>query len=310
MEIEYKLQVFEGPLDLLLHLIEKNKVDIYDIPIVTITEQYLDYVEQMQENDMDVMSEFLVMAATLIQIKSKMLLPREETEEEEEEDPRAELVRRLLEYKMYKYAALELKDMELDASHSLYKKATIPKEVATFKEEIDPAELVDGMTLSMLNDIYKSIMRKQVDKIDPIRSKFGTIEREEINIEERMIQVREEVRGLKGINFRTLLDTQPTKMNIIITFMSILELMKIGAIMIRQDSTFGEIVIDSLDEIEVEGNTAVMNDFDKQATVEMAAEKDQDDPDHYEKYDEEYADENTTQETEDENTENNTSEQL
>ncbi len=251
MEIAYKLNVFEGPLDLLLHLIEKNKVDIYDIPIVTITEQYLAYVSEMQEQDMDVMSEFLVMAGTLLQIKSKMLLPREETEEEEEEDPRAELVRRLLEYKMYKYAALELKDMELDASHNLYKKPTIPKEVEEYREEVDPAELVDGLTLSKLNDIFQSIMRKQVDKIDPIRSKFGTIEKEEINIEERMVQIREEVRGLKGINFRTLLETQPTRMNIIITFMSILELMKVGAIIIRQEETFGEIVIDSLDEIEV-----------------------------------------------------------
>lgn len=251
MEIAYKLNVFEGPLDLLLHLIEKNKVDIYDIPIVTITEQYLAYVSEMQEQDMDVMSEFLVMAGTLLQIKSKMLLPREETAEEEEEDPRAELVRRLLEYKMYKYAALELKDMELDASHNLYKKPTIPKEVEEYREEVDPAELVDGLTLSKLNDIFQSIMRKQVDKIDPIRSKFGTIEKEEINIEERMVQIREEVRGLKGINFRTLLETQPTRMNIIITFMSILELMKVGAITIRQEETFGEIVIDSLDEIEV-----------------------------------------------------------
>ena len=251
MEIAYKLNVFEGPLDLLLHLIEKNKVDIYDIPIVTITEQYLAYVSEMQEQDMDVMSEFLVMAGTLLQIKSKMLLPREETEEEEEEDPRAELVRRLLEYKMYKYAALELKDMELDASHNLYKKPTIPKEVEEYREEVDPAELVDGLTLSKLNDIFRSIMRKQVDKIDPIRSKFGTIEKEEINIEDRMVQIREEVRGLKGINFRTLLETQPTRMNIIITFMSILELMKVGAITIRQEETFGEIVIDSLEEIEV-----------------------------------------------------------
>ena len=248
MGIAYKLNVFEGPLDLLLHLIEKNKVDIYDVPIVTITEQYLEYVNGMQENDMDVMSEFLVMAGTLLQIKSKMLLPKQEKEEEEEEDPRAELVRRLLEYKMYKYAALELKDMELDASRNLYKKPTIPDEVKEHKEEVDPADLVDGLTLSMLNDIFKSIMRKQVDKIDPIRSKFGTIEKEEINIEDRMIQIREDIRGLKGINFRTLLEAQPTRMNIIITFMSILELMKVGAITIRQEEIFGEIVIDSLDE--------------------------------------------------------------
>lgn len=253
MDIEYKLQVFEGPLDLLLHLIEKNKVDIYDIPIVTITEQYLEYVNEMQNLDMDVMSEFLVMAATLIRIKSKMLLPGKEETEEEEEDPRAELVRRLLEYKVYKYAAIELKDMELSASHAMYKKPTIPKEVSMHKEEVDPVELVDGMTLNALNEIFQSIMKKQVDKIDPVRSKFGTIEKEEINIEDRMIQIREEVRGLKGINFRTLLESQPTKMNIIITFMSILELMKVGAIIIRQEDTFGEIVIDSLDELTSEG---------------------------------------------------------
>lgn len=266
MGIAYKLQVFEGPLDLLLHLIEKNKVDIYDIPIVTITEQYLEYVEQMQEQDMDIMSEFLVMAGTLLQIKSKMLLPKEEVEEEEEDDPRAELVRRLLEYKMYKYAALELKDMELDASHNLYKKPTIPKEVSAYREEIDPATLVDGMTLNKLNEIFQSIMRKQVDKIDPIRSKFGTIEKEEINIEDRMVQIREEVRGLKGINFRTLLESQPTRMNIIITFMSILELMKVGAITIRQEEIFGEIVIDSLDEIEA--NNEELADKEAAATKE------------------------------------------
>ena len=110
MAIPLKLQVFEGPMDLLMHLIEKNKIDIYDIPIVTITDQYLDYVHQMEHNDMNVTSEFLVMAATLLDIKSRMLLPREENEEGEEEDPRDELVRRLLEYKMYKYMSEELKE--------------------------------------------------------------------------------------------------------------------------------------------------------------------------------------------------------
>ena len=100
MALEVKLEVFEGPLDLLLHLIEKNKVDIYDIPIVEITEQYLDYIRQMQTEDMDGMSEFLLMAATLLDIKCRMLLPREVNEEGEEEDPRAELVAKLLEYKM------------------------------------------------------------------------------------------------------------------------------------------------------------------------------------------------------------------
>ena len=109
MAIPVKLEVFEGPLDLLLHLIEKNKIDIYDIPIVEITAQYLEYIKAMQTEDMNVMSEFLVMAATLLDIKCRMLLPKEVNEEGEEEDPRAELVQKLLEYKMYKYISFEFK---------------------------------------------------------------------------------------------------------------------------------------------------------------------------------------------------------
>ena len=117
--ISVKLDAFDGPLDLLLHLIEKNKIDIFDIPIVQITEQYLEIIAQMDRKDMDVMSDFLVMAATLLKIKSKMLLPVEVTEEGEPEDPRAELVERLLEYKTYKYASYELKDKQMDAAKNL-----------------------------------------------------------------------------------------------------------------------------------------------------------------------------------------------
>ena len=107
MGIPVKLPVFEGPLDLLLHLIESNKIDIYDIPIVMITEQYMEYIRAMETKDLNTMSEFLVMAATLLEIKAKLLLPAEVDEEGEEIDPRADLVQRLLEYKMYKYMAYE-----------------------------------------------------------------------------------------------------------------------------------------------------------------------------------------------------------
>ncbi len=130
MAIPVKLQIFEGPLDLLLHLIEKNKVDIYDIPIVEITAQYLDYIKAMETEDMNVMSEFLVMAATLLEIKCRMLLPREVDEEGEEIDPRAELVQKLLEYKMYKYMSYELKDRQVDAARTLFREKNLPKEVA------------------------------------------------------------------------------------------------------------------------------------------------------------------------------------
>ena len=221
--IDVKLNVFEGPLDLLLHLIEKNKVNIYDIPIVTITEQYLDYVNHMEEEDLDVMSEFLVMAATLIRIKSKMLLPKVTEEDEEGEDPREELVRRLLEYKMYKYAASELKDLEFDGAKAFYKKESIPAEVKNFKPVVDPVALISeyDMNLEKLNEIFKSVMRKQVEKVDPIRSKFKNIEREEISLEAKMAEVREQVRGLAGINFRTLLEMQASRSNIIVTFLAI-----------------------------------------------------------------------------------------
>ncbi|MBO5425646.1 MAG: segregation/condensation protein A, partial [Lachnospiraceae bacterium] len=219
----------------------------FDIPIVEITEQYLDYVNKMQESDLDVMSEFLVMAATLISIKAKMLLPKEEKEEEEEDDPRAELVRRLLEYKMYKYASYELKDMELDAVKAFYKSESIPKEVKDYKEEIDPAEVIGDTTLAKLNEIFNQVMRRTVDRVDPIRSKFGTIEKEEVRIEDKMDEIRTSIKGLKGINFRTLLETQASKINVIVTFLAILELMKVGDIVIKQEGLFGDIIIDSLE---------------------------------------------------------------
>ena len=129
MGIPVKLEVFEGPLDLLLHLIDKNKIDIYDIPIVEITNQYMEYIRNMQKEDLNIMSEFLVMAATLLDIKCRMLLPKEGTDEGEEEDPRRELVEQLLQYKMYKYMAYELKDRQTDADMILYKDPTIPEEV-------------------------------------------------------------------------------------------------------------------------------------------------------------------------------------
>ena len=185
MDMTIKLQVFEGPLDLLLYLIEKNKVNIYDIPIVDITAQYMEYVAEMRRRDLDVLSEFLVMAATLIDIKSKMLLPKNQEEDEEEEDPRAELVQQLLEYKMYKCMADELKDRHLDADKVWFKQPTIPDEVREYEPPVDLDELVSGLTLSKLNDIFQSIMKKQADKIDKVRSQFGKIEKEEVSLEER-----------------------------------------------------------------------------------------------------------------------------
>lgn len=243
MGIPVKLEVFEGPLDLLLHLIEKNKVDIYDIPIVLITEQYLEYISQMDTKDMDIMSEFLVMAATLVKIKSKMLLPKEEVEEEEEEDPRQELVERLLEYKMYKYASFELKDRQYDAARVFFKEPSIPDEIRNYKEEVDFDELLSDVTLTKLQGIFDSVMKKQVDKIDPIRSRFGEIEKEEINIEDQMLFVEEYAMLHGTFSFRKLLEQGADKSYIIVTFLSVLEMMKTGKLRIRQDRLFDDILI-------------------------------------------------------------------
>ena len=249
MALEVKLQVFEGPLDLLLHLIDKNKVDIYDIPIVEITRQYLEYIRQMETQDMNVMSEFLVMAATLLEIKCKMLLPKEVNEDGEEEDPRAELVQKLLEYKMYKYMSYELKDRQIGAEKILYKGPTLPKEVDEFTYPVDYEELIGDLNLSKLQEIFKSIVRKQEDKVDPIRSTFGRIEKDEVNMDEKMDFVLEYARERKKFSFRSLLEGQHSKMEVIVTFLVILELMKIGHINIEQEELFDDIVISFNEEI-------------------------------------------------------------
>ena len=244
MAIPVKLEVFEGPLDLLLHLIDKNKVDIYDIPIVEITEQYLAYIKEMQTQDMNIMSEFLVMAATLIDIKCRMLLPIDE-EEEGEEDPRAELVQKLLEYKMYKYMSTELRDRQVDAAKNLYREQNIPPEVAAYKRPLDYEELIGDMTLGKLHEVFKSIVRKQEDKIDPIRSQYGTIQKEEIDMEAKALFVEAYAKEHKEFSFRKLLEKQKSRMELIVTFLIILELMKNGKISISQKEIFDDIIITS-----------------------------------------------------------------
>lgn len=247
MSISYKLEQFEGPLDLLLHLIEKNKVSIYDIPIAEITEQYLDYVSRMDREDLNVMSEFLVMAATLLDIKSRMLLPAEVNEEGEEEDPRAELVARLLEYKMYKCMAFELKDRELDAEKVLYRAPSIPREVARYEPPVDLDRLLDGLTLARLQSIFEAVMKRREDKVDPIRSRFGTIRREPVSLEQKIASVMDYARKHRSFSFRAMLERQGDKLEIVVTFLAVLELMKIGKIRLSQEKLFDDMKIETLE---------------------------------------------------------------
>ncbi len=246
MAIPVKLEVFEGPLDLLLHLIDKNKVDIYDIPIVEITNQYMEYIRNMQEADLNVMSEFLLMAATLLDIKCRMLLPKEVNEDGEEEDPRQELVEQLLQYKMYKYMAYELKDRQVEAEFILYREAPLPQEIQDYVEPVDLQVLLDGLTLSKLRKVFDEVMKRQENKIDPVRSKFGRIEKEEVPLQLRLSYVQDYARKYRRFSFRQLLLEQRSKTNVVVTFLAILELMKDGTIYAVQDEDGGEIMIQSL----------------------------------------------------------------
>ena len=246
MGIDIKINVFEGPLDLLLHLIEKNKVDIYDIPISEITSQYLSYIRSMEEEELDVMSEFLVMAATLLKIKAKMLLPAGE-EEEEEGDPREELVRRLIEYKIYKYASLQLKEREMAAEKSFFRSPDIPPQVLAYREDVDPQEILSDITLQRLSEVFSFVMRKRQDKLDPIRSEFGEIKQEEIKLEDKMTEVSNYIMKYKNVSFYDLLNEQETKEAVIVTFLSVLELMKTGKIYVQQENIEDDIFIRALE---------------------------------------------------------------
>ncbi|MDO5702930.1 MAG: segregation/condensation protein A [Lachnospiraceae bacterium] len=250
--LEVELKAYDGPLDLLLSLIEKNRINIFDIPIVEITDQYLAYVKKLEEENLDVMSEFMVMAAELIAIKCRMLLPKEEENEEEEGDPREELVRRLLEYKTYKYMASQLRECMDGAAQHVFKDETVPDEVKRFRPEVDPAELVAGITLEKLHEVYTMILRRQTDRIDPIRSRFGTIEREEVSLPDKLEYVAVFAEGRSRFSFGDLLTGRMSKTQVVVTFLAILELMLYGYIRAAQLTPDDDIEFERIDAVSLD----------------------------------------------------------
>lgn len=242
MEYKIILESFEGPFDLLFHLIEKAEVDIYDIPIAKIADQYIEYIEKMDELDLDITSEFLVMASTLVEIKSKMLLPKQEKEgiqlEFEETDPREELVRRLMEYKKYKEAAKYLKEKEEVQKTIFYK----PKEeIDDFVEDGDTSKLLEGLQLCDLIKALDSVI-KRVSKNNK-KMNIEEIRRDEITIEEGMHEITLLLKEKKQVEFNDCFKDNTSRANIIVLFISILELMKLKLIKIVQQENFGNIFI-------------------------------------------------------------------
>ena len=245
MPYQVKIDVFEGPLDLLLHLINRLEIDIYDIPVAQITEQYLLYIHTMKELKLDVASEFLVMAATLLAIKSKMLLPKHDEdlydEDQEiafEEDPRDELVERLIEYRKFKEAAQGLKSMEEERG-LMYSKP--PSDMSDFVKDIEPPKAELQVSLyDMLAAFQKLLRRKKLQR--PLATKIA---RQEVSIEARMTEILADLKEINGrMNFNELFP-QPTKDHIVVTFLAILELMKRNEIDAWQDENFGEIFVEA-----------------------------------------------------------------
>jgi segregation and condensation protein A len=231
MRYKVKLDIFEGPLDLLLYLIKKNEIDIYDIPIAFITEQYLKHLEIMRSLNLDLAGEYLVLTATLLYIKSKMLLPVQEGDEEDESDPREELVRQLLEYQAFKEASLNL-DKRFLLGRDVFKR------VYSASEEID-MEKRPFMEVGVfeLVEVFRTIVSSMVDET------LIEIDVERISLSDRINEIMERLGREKDVTFTDLLGSGPSRKEIIYTFLAILELMKLRLLRAYQASSFGAIRI-------------------------------------------------------------------
>ncbi len=247
LQLEFDLNVFRGPLDLLMHLIEKNKIDIYDIPIGLLTDQYMACLENM-ETDLDSNSEFLVMASTLLYLKARSLLPCEEEKQDDAEDPRDELVRRLLEYKMFQEISQVLEQQEEQTGESAYRKEQLPDEVRAYKEPVDLDELLEGVDMKRLHRVFQMLMRRQEEIRDPVRSNFGKIRKEPLKVGDRIAYLTGRLSREKHFWFSEAL-TEGNRFEVVVTFLAMLELMKAGQITITQDERFGDIFIEASEEM-------------------------------------------------------------
>lgn len=253
--LNVKLDVFEGPFDLLFKLIEKHKIDIYDIPMALITEKYVEEVEAMEEKNIDNIGEFLIMAATLLKIKSKMLLPAEKDENEEEQDPRLELVSRLLEYKKYKEVATTLRQMEEETGMLAFKGNT--SLIEEFKNVIDFDDFLEGVDMDVLTQAFLKIIKDDKKKDEGkseeevARNISEKVRRRRVfTVEMQMTAIYDKLRNAKNLNFKELFGAEEEKMEKVMTFLALLEMMKMKKITVTQESTFGDIIISKTDDFE------------------------------------------------------------
>ncbi|MCB2359262.1 segregation/condensation protein A [Clostridium estertheticum] len=243
MPVSIKVTNFEGPFDLLLHLIKKNKMNIYDINIVEITNQYLEYLRSMREMDLEMTSEFIVIAATLIEIKSKYLLPKnkEDVSTEDEYDVEKELMDKLVEYRKYKVIAENLKIMEQETGIMISKKPEIIEEDNQNTKEVD---FLKNITIFDLHNLYNSLMEKYKNKMntDIIVNKEILID--EYKIEDKMEELKQKLNHFGKIHFTNLVYGYSSKIEVIVMFLALLELIKIKSVRVFQESNFKAIYLE------------------------------------------------------------------
>lgn len=249
MAYKVKLDVFEGPFDLLVYLIEHARMSIYDIRVSEITTQYLEYIAEMQAQDVAVAQEFMVLAAELIELKSRMLLPRPASDEEaKEEDPRAELVSRILEYRQYRDMAAFLEEQAEAASHS---HAKPQEDLSPYTAQ--PDELLRTDMNAFVKAFYAFIFRRQ--KLDEMRRVYERVERQRMSVESRMVQIRDMFRGRSRLMFSEMVKEDFSPYNQVITFISLLELLKEKSVSAEQKRRYGDISVRLLKAAPAQGST-------------------------------------------------------
>ena len=234
--MEYKILIndFEGPMDLLLHLIKQSDIDIYDIKIEEITKQYFDYIETMEELNINIASEYLVMAAELMEIKSSMLLPKDKNIVEDEEDPRDNLIKRLIEYKKYKEICKNLKELELERK-DLYTKEL--SDLNQFKSESTEINISNIDMENLVEAFKKFLNRKELEK--PVHTK---ITKREYSVKARSDEIKKILKLKERVNFEDLFEVV-SKDYVVVTFLSILDLVRKQEAIVNQDITFGQITL-------------------------------------------------------------------
>lgn len=242
-KVNIRLDCFEGPMELLIHLIEKNKIDIYDIPIAILTDQYIESINNGIYKEMETMSGFLVMAATLLEIKSKTLIPRQK-DEKEEDDPRQELVERIVEYKRFKKAAEIFADIEEISGIKVFKKPdNYLLNLLKTNDKNDIEEVLNGITLDMLYGAFEDVLKRQEKKRDKLRSGFNSVYREVFTIDDKITYIKDLLVINKELRFSVFFESAVSKSEIVVTFLAMLELIKAREITVWQENTFDDIII-------------------------------------------------------------------